>query len=88
MICQKFENAHNSEKVSFVTQYGIIQSPNFPEKYPQNEQCIYSLKGKYISNALNNILNFSKIFKLHFNVIQSTKYIVRKIIVFSTLKVD
>ncbi len=47
VACQKFENLQNSEKVNYITQHGVIQSPNYPEKYPKNENCIISLKGKY-----------------------------------------
>ena len=46
VVCQKLENLHNSEKVSYITQHGIIQSPNYPEKYSKNENCIFSLKGQ------------------------------------------
>lgn len=47
--CQKLEKIYIDPESTFTrTDYrnGIIQSPSFPQKYPRNEQCIFTIHGK------------------------------------------
>ena len=52
---EHIEPCQKSEKLSYLDQnpvmlntfkHGIIQSPNYPELYSKDENCIFSLKGK------------------------------------------
>lgn len=48
--CQPLENLNLDEDSEFKKNYsvtGIIQSPNYPIKYPKNLACYFLIHGKY-----------------------------------------